>query len=408
MMTGRRPTALLVTAAVLTAFNLRTAVSSVGAVLPDVQHGLGISAGLAGILTALPVLSFAVISPVAPALARRYTLQSVMIAGIIAMTVGMAVRPLTASPGLFFTFSLLAYIGCALVNVLLPSFVRTYFPTDVRRVTAWYSTALAIGVASASVFTVPVSDAAAATNWRLGLLVWGVPAAAALVVTLMAFRRHRPLPRDAPTPVAIDHRSRQASLFTNPGAWATAIYFGTQGLQSYVAISWLPRFFRDSGSSATSSGALVGVLLAIAIPLSLALPSLAGRTRSILPLVLVLAGFYLAGYLGLFLAPLAHPWIWVVFVGIGAGAFPLVLTTIGTWSAHARETATFSAFVQSVGYLIAIPGPLGVGLIYQAGAGPRGLITVLLIAWLLHVTAGTVMARSFSARRTHSPSPALV
>jgi CP family cyanate transporter-like MFS transporter len=50
---------LLVTGVVLAAFNFRTAVTSVGAILAELRLGLGMPEAVAGLLTSLPVLAFA-------------------------------------------------------------------------------------------------------------------------------------------------------------------------------------------------------------------------------------------------------------------------------------------------------------------------------------------------------------
>ena len=51
----RRGVVLVATAVVLTGFNLRTAVNGVGPVLQEVERGLGISSGAAGLITTMPV-----------------------------------------------------------------------------------------------------------------------------------------------------------------------------------------------------------------------------------------------------------------------------------------------------------------------------------------------------------------
>ena len=89
----------------------------------------------------------------------------------------------------FLLLSLLALAGMATANVLLPSLVKLHFPDRVGLMTSIYSTALAIGLTSASVLTVPISEAG--DGWRSGLLVWSVTAADRRA-PLAAARRPRP------------------------------------------------------------------------------------------------------------------------------------------------------------------------------------------------------------------------
>ena len=60
---GERQRGLLLigVAIVLTGLNLRTAVTSIGPVLHEIEDGLGISSGLAGLVTTMPVICFSAI-----------------------------------------------------------------------------------------------------------------------------------------------------------------------------------------------------------------------------------------------------------------------------------------------------------------------------------------------------------
>ena len=100
----------------------------------------------------------------------------------------------------FLALSLLALAGMATANVVLPSLVKHHFPTRVGTMTAAYTTALAVGLTSASVLTVPLSEALG--GWQAGLMVWSLTAAVAVGpwVALVArgprrLRREEPCPR---------------------------------------------------------------------------------------------------------------------------------------------------------------------------------------------------------------------
>ena len=64
-------------------------------------------------------------------------------------------------------------------------------------------------------------------------------------------------------------------------------------------------------------------------------------------------------------------------------AFPLALTMIGLRSRSAEGVARLSAFCQGFGYLVSVPGPVLIGVLYQREHGwyaPLALLTVLLLA----------------------------
>ena len=92
--------------------------------------------------------------------------------------------------------------------------------------------------------------------------------------------------------------------------------------------------------------------------------------------------FGLVGFAGLSLAPAAAPWLWAVLLGISNCAFPLALTMIALRGRDSSVVAKLSAFTQSAGYLLSIPGPIVVGVLYEHTGGwrvPLGLMVVLMV-----------------------------
>jgi CP family cyanate transporter-like MFS transporter len=159
-------------------------------------------------------------------------------------------------------------------------------------------------------------------------------------------------------------------------------------------MGWLPQIYQDAGVSAGESGLLLAVTMVISVPVSFVLPSLAATRGDQRLFVVVLASCGLAGYAGLALAPAAAPWLWAALAGLSNCCFPLALTMIGLRARSAAGVARLSAFAQSLGYLIAVPGPVLVGGLYQ-GTGswyaPIGLLAALLVP---QMAAGLVAGRA--------------
>src|ERR687890_735680 len=383
---GARPRWLLVLAIVLTALNLRTAVTSVGPVLDELERGLGLGSGLAGLLTTLPVLAFAALGAVTPSVAGWIGERRTLAASLVLMASGLAVRAVAGSAAVFLLMSVLALVGGAMGNVLLPTLVKRHFPDRIGPMTAVYTTALAVGTTCAAGLTVPVSRLDGADGWRLGLGVWALLAAVAVLPWLAVLRgdvRHG-TPRG-------DHRA--TALRRSPLAWALAVYFGSQSLQAYVAFGWYAQLYRDAGLSAQRAGLLVAFIAALSIPTSMVMPAWAARMRSQRPLIFLLVAMYAVSYAGLLAAPRSAPWLWAALTGLGAAAFPLSLTMIGMRTRTPATTAALSAFAQSIGYLLAGTGPLLVGVLYGATGGwgwPFALMWVALAAMLV---SGWVVGR---------------
>ncbi len=388
-MSRRAGQVLVVVGIVVLAVNLRPAAVSVGPVLDEIRAGLGMSGTAAGVLTSLPVVAFAGFGALAPRLAALLGPHRVTVLALAAVVVGLLGRSLADSVPLFLALSLLALAGMATGNVVMPSLVKLHFPDRIGRLTAVYSTALAIGLTSASVVTVPVADAAGgADGWRTGLGVWAAVAVIALVPWLGLVGRDRGRRgREEPLRIAFAQVAR-----TRLG-WLMAGFFALQSLQAYSIFGWFPAVYRDAGFSGSTAGLLLGVVTGVSIPLSFVVPSLAGRMGDVRPLVWVLGLCYPVGYVGLVLAPRGGAVLWAVIVGVGTCTFPLVLTLIGLRARTPEGTASLSAFTQSVGYLGAAAGPFAFGLLHDLSGGWTLSLLVLASVAVPLIACGLAVGR---------------
>ena len=374
---SRRASLLVLLGMILLALNLRPAAVSVGPVLAEVRSDLGMSGATTGLLTSLPVLAFACFGALAPAAARRAGLHRVTLVALVAVVAGLLGRALTHSEPVFLALSMLALAGMAMANVLLPSLVKLHFPDRVGRVTAIYTTALAVGLTGALVLTVPISEAYG--GWRAGLGAWAVVALVAAVPWLGLVAHDRAL-EVSPRSIGFADVAR-----TRRGI-AMALFFGLQSLQAYAVFGWFAQLWRDNGYSATQAGALVGLVAAVSIPLSLWAPAAVARREDPRWILLAVMSCYPLGYLGLMVTPHDLAILWALLVGVGAVTFPIVLVLIGLRSRTPQGTAALSGFTQSMGYLLAAVGPFGVGLLHDATGGwtwPLVMLTALTVPQIL-------------------------
>ncbi|WP_419248919.1 CynX/NimT family MFS transporter [Streptomyces canus] len=400
---------LVVVGIVLSALNLRPAITSLGALLEEVRDGLGMSGSVAGLLTSVPPLCFAVFGVMAPRLARRFGAGAVVCAGMVAITAGLLIRPYTGSTAGFLAASALTLMGIAVSNVLMPVIVKRWFPDRVGSMTGLYSMALALGTAAAAAVTVPVTEALGG-SWQSGLTVWAGLAAAAVLpwIPLVRDRGAAPVEREAVQGVSrhvharVDGAGpiRQAHARVEPPtlritrsrtAWALAVFFGLQATAAYITMGWIAQIFRDAGVSAGTAGLLLAVTMVMGVPLAFVIPRVATRLPHQGPIVIALGACGLAGYAGLYLAPAAGAWAWAVLLGVSNCAFPLALTMVGMRARTGAGVAQLSAFAQSTGYLISIPGPLLVGVLYQHSGG-WGLPIALMVGLMVPQMAVGVLA----------------
>lgn len=375
----RRPLWLLLAGLVLLSLNLRPAAISVGPVLAEVRDGLAMSGAAASLLTSLPVLAFAVFGAVAPWLARTVGVHRVTLAGLGCVTAGLLARALVDHPAAFLAWTMLALAGMATANVLLPSLVKLHFPRHVGRATSLYTTALAVGLTSSLVLTVPLTEAAG--SWRVGLGAWAVLAALATLPWL-GLVRHDRHGEAAPRGISLLRVGR------TPLGLAMALFFAMQSLQAYSVFGWFALLWRDAGHSPAVAGALVGLVAAVSIPLSSWLPALAARTRRPRALLVGVVACYPVAYAGLLVAPYSLAAVWALLIGVGCCTFPLVLTMIGLRARTPAGTAALSGFTQSAGYLLSVAGPFTVGTLYDATGSWTAPLVLLSLLTLPLLAAG--------------------
>ncbi|MDO5494457.1 MAG: MFS transporter [bacterium] len=392
--------ALLVVALFAMAIQLRPAATSVGPVLAEMKSDLGFGGAFAGVLTALPGFGFAVFGIFAAGVGARIGLSRALTGALGLVAVGLLARAFTSDPLVFLILSLLAIAGMAVGNVLVPPFIKANFGLHTARMTGLYTVALAVGA------TLPAAIAGWLVTlpggWRTSLGVWGATAALALVpwVALLWWDR-RAERSGSGDPVVDPAVSGEVPLVTPPvasvrlgqllrsrTAVALAVYFGTQSMHAYVLFGWMAQAYRDGGLGAAEAGLMTAILLGLGIPMGFLMPWVVARVSDLRPVLVALAICGFTGFLGLLYLPTTMPWVWAVLLGISGGSFPTAITLITTRTRDYRVTMQVSAFVQSVGYLVAGLGPLLVGVAIEAFGSWHVPLWALAASTLVLLAAG--------------------
>ncbi|HYH72529.1 MAG TPA: MFS transporter [Nocardioides sp.] len=361
---------LLVTAVVVVSINLRPGASSPGPVLEEVRQGLGMSAGVAGVLTGLPGLCFGLFGALAVGFARKVGMTAGIAIGLLAAATGLLLRVTTGSVPVFLLFTVVALAGMAVGNVLVPAWIKAHGHTVVLMTV--YGTGLVVGGTLGPLLTAPVTEASG--SWETGLGMWALLVVVALPLWgWLALRERR-----SPTEHDVSGEPPPSGrMVHSPTAVALTVLFGVQSMHAYVQFGWLPQIFRDAGLSASSAGALQALLSSVGMLGALAMPTVIARGRGLRPLMVSFGVMVALGYAGLLVAPATVPWLWALMLGLSGLAFPTAIALITARTRHPSVTAQLSGFVQPIGYALAAIGPFVVGLIHEATGG-WSLVLVLL------------------------------
>ena len=82
-----------------------------------------------------------------------------------------------------------------------------------------------------------------------------------------------------------------------------------------------------------------------------------------------------------------------VLLGVANCSFPLALMMIGTRGRDSATVVRLSAFAQSVGYLLSIPGPVLVGMLYEHADSWRPSLVLMTVLMLAQLVAGHLAGR---------------
>ena len=135
----------------LGALNLRPSVTTVGPLLPQLGADLQLTESVQGILTALPLLSFGLVSPIVPRLTRRIGLEPSVVVAMGLIAAGALTRSFGGGIGLWLGTALLG-IGTCIGNVVMPVLARQDHPRHIPVATGIYSTCVTLGAAASFAF----------------------------------------------------------------------------------------------------------------------------------------------------------------------------------------------------------------------------------------------------------------
>ncbi|MEJ2870908.1 MFS transporter [Actinomycetospora sp. OC33-EN08] len=373
---------LLVVAIVLVALNLRAPLVAISPVIEAIRTDLGVSAGIAGLLTSLPVLAFALASPPASWMIGRLGPERAMLVGLGVLGVGTVLRSSDGVAGALIGTALIG-AGITVGNIVMPVVIGRDFPHRSGPLFGIYTATMNVGSMITLSLTVPI---AAGTGWRLALCVWLVFAVAAVVVWRLATRRREGEVEALPDDGAGPARAPATRLVP----WLLLIGFGGQSFSYYGLTAWLPEILRDlRGLDAASAGTASSLFQILAVAGALVTPLVARRASLRLAFLPVAAGF-LALPGGLLLAPALWP-LWCSLAGAAqGGGFTVIFAAVLAASRDATENRRTAAFVQGGGYLVGALGPWLVGAVHEAGEPPNWQLplAVVLGALVLLAVAG--------------------
>lgn len=360
----------------LVAVNMRAGLILIGPLLPILQQQYGIGVITEAILGAAPLLCFAFSALFMARLIRWADTNRIITFAVTLITASLILRTLFDLPSLLI-FSITLGIAVAVLNYMLPVWVRENNTGNPGLVTGTYAAIMGIFSAVALAITVPLAEATS-LSWRLSMLPWFIIGLAATILWWTKFRG-----RKLPKSTEVIPSFWRSSILHNKKAWALTLFFGMLNMIHYASAIWMPTILVSKGMRLVDTGFLVAVATLVGSLLSLSVPHFAARGKDFrLPLIgfsLVLAISYIA--IALSTGPIL--WLWVILANIGVYVtFALALFLVIHQGSNDETTKNLSIMMQSFGYLLATTAPilLGVAFLITGNWGTALFILVGLAA----------------------------
>lgn len=263
-----RPAFWLMFGIILVALNLRPSMAAVGPLLSAIRGDIPLSFSLASLLTMLPVMAMGLAMFFGIGVSQRLGEQRTVVLSLLIIGLATVSRLFLDSAAELILSAVLAGIGIALIQAIMPTLIKSRFSDNVSVCMGLYVTSIMGGAAIAASFAPLVMTRT--DSWRVGLAIW---AALALLALLFWCAQRSGMPaRDAKS-------SGKESFFTHSRAWLLAIFFGL-GTASYTCVlAWLAPYYVEKGWSEQQAGLLLGFLTAMEVLSGLLVPAIANRSR---------------------------------------------------------------------------------------------------------------------------------
>ena len=256
---------LLVAGIVFISITLRSPLTAVGPIISSIRDGLAISNVLAGFITTIPLLAFAIISPFAPKISRRFGMELTLFLSIILLALGIIVRSLGTTSFLLVGTALIG-IAISFGNVLLPGLIKLkfLFPLQVGLMTAIFTVSMNLSGGIGAGLSYPIANGTS-FGWQGALGFWAILATVAIIVWIPQLKNREQISETQKVPLL----ENQKSILLSPLTWSITLCMGLQSLIFYTTAAWIPAILQSQGMDADKSGWMLSIMQFSQLPMNI-------------------------------------------------------------------------------------------------------------------------------------------
>ena len=383
-MTKKSNSILIILGVIFLSLILRTPITSVGAIVGPLKSILDINNTVAGFITTIPLIAFAIFSPMVAKLSNKAGLEKTLLLAALVISIGLGLR-FYINTYVFFITTFIIGVGITIGNVLLPGLVKKYYPEKLGLMTGFYAVVMNVGAAVAAGISYPIlSSNIGGEKFSTGLAVniW-------IIIAVINIFVYTAMSKNSSVSEVKDKHEKVHGYFKYSKMWTIMLSMGLQSALFYCSVSWFAEIMISKGFTPETAGLLLSISQFAQFPSTFIVPILADKLHNKLIIPVVITIGYLASLVGM-LYTSGNFVIMLIFIIIfalaGGGSFSYVMYLFSVKSRNESEAADISGLAQSGGYLLAAVFPPLLGYIRDISDWNKGLYVLILTAAVLLVT----------------------
>ena len=383
-MTKKSNSILIILGVIFLSLILRTPITSVGAIVGPLKSILDINNTVAGFITTIPLIAFAIFSPMVAKFSNKAGLEKTLLFSAVIISIGLGLR-FYINTYVFFITTFIIGVGITVGNVLLSGLVKKYYPEKIGIMTGFYAVVMNIGAAVAAGISYPIlSTNIGGKNFATGLAVniWIIIAVVNIVIYVAMSKNNN-------ASEVTDTHEKVHGYFKYSKMWTIMLSMGLQSALFYCSVSWFAEIMISKDFSPETAGLLLSISQFAQFPSTFIVPILADilHNKLIIPVVITIG--YLISLVGMLYTSgnfvLMLTFI-IIFALAGGGSFSYVMYLFSVKSRNESEAADISGLAQSGGYLLAAIFPPLLGYIRDISDWNKALYVLILTAAVLLIT----------------------
>ncbi len=383
-MTKRTNKVIILLGIIFLGMVLRTPITSVGAIIGPLKKLLEINNTVAGLITTIPLIAFAIFSPLVTKISNKIGLEKTIFLATIVASIGLLLR-FYINTSIFFVTTFIIGVGITVGNVLLPGLTKKYFPENLGVMTGFYAVVMNISASIAAGISYPILN----TNIGGEKFSTGLAVNIWLIISLINIIIYSVIIKNNKVEKIDNKKIGSKGYLKSLKMWSVMLSMGLQSALFYCSVSWFAEIMISKGFTPSEAGLLLSISQFAQFPSTFLVPVLAEKIKNRLIIPIFITMGYIVSLIGMIHIhgnfSLMIIYI-VLFALAGGGSFSYVMYLFSAKSKNEEEAADVSGLAQAGGYWLAAIFPPLLGYIRDILNWDVAIYILIATASLLFIT----------------------